>query len=343
MNLSLQNISTTVPNHSSRLHPYFVTGFTDKNQKGIRQFNTKKSSTNNNLSNSVVVWGINLTSQVGRGRITKQESNMIKLAPYQKSIIIGLLLSDGWLTIASKTTKNARLGFKQSLDRSTYVWFVFNLLSHYCNSSPQLTKGVRSGKPFYALNFFTRSLPCFTELHTLFYPSGTKIIPSNIYELLTPVALAHVIQGDGLAVRHGLFICTDSYKLVDIVRLMNVLIIKYRLECIIHYHTSTQPRIYIRQRSMPLLRDIVRPHMEKSMLYKIEAKLKVKPVKEPKIEVTNLESGEIIKFVTIKEAAKALNVSHPTIAYYLKNKNKKRKPLLGKYSLNYIGKEEVVV
>jgi hypothetical protein len=177
----------------------------------------------------------------------------------------------------------------------------------------------------------------------LFYPSGTQIIPSNIYELLTPVALAHVIQGDGLAVRHGLFICTDSYKLVDIVRLMNVLIIKYRLECIIHYHTSTQPIIYIRQRSMPLLRDIVRPHMEKSMLYKIEAKLKVKPVKEPKIEVTNLESGEIIKFVTIKEAAKALNVSHPTIAYYLKNKNKKRKPLLGKYSLNYIGKEEVVV
>jgi len=27
----------------------------------------------------------------------------------------------------------------------------------------------------------------------------------------------------------------------------------------------------------------------------------------------------------------------------VKNKNKKRKPLLGKYSLNYIGKEEVVV
>ncbi len=79
--------------------------------------------------------------------------NMIKLALYQKSIIIGLLLSDGWLIIASKTHKNARLGFKQSLDRSTYVWFVFNLLSHYCSNYPQLTKGVRLGKPFY-LNFF---------------------------------------------------------------------------------------------------------------------------------------------------------------------------------------------
>ena len=84
------------------------------------------------------------------------------------------------------------------------------------------------------------------------------------------MALAHVIQGDGLAVRHGLFICTDSYKLVDVVRLMNVLIIKYRLECTLRYHTPTQPRVYIRERSMPILRDLVRPFMVKSMFYKID-------------------------------------------------------------------------
>lgn len=46
---------------------------------------------------------------------------MIKLPPYQKGLIIGLLLSDGWLTFASKTNKNARLGFQQSLTKSNYV------------------------------------------------------------------------------------------------------------------------------------------------------------------------------------------------------------------------------
>jgi hypothetical protein len=69
--------------------------------------------------------------------------------------------------------------------------------------------------------------------------------------------------------RHGLKICTDSYSVQDIVRLMNVLIIRYRLKCSIHYHTPTQPRIYISERSMPLLRTIVRPHIHSSMANKI--------------------------------------------------------------------------
>jgi hypothetical protein len=63
---------------------------------------------------------------------------MIVLAPYQYSIIIGLILSDGWIIFGSKTHKNARFGFKQSLAHSIYVLFVFNILSHYCSSSPHL-------------------------------------------------------------------------------------------------------------------------------------------------------------------------------------------------------------
>ena len=82
-------------------------------------------------------------------------------------------------------------------------------------------------------------MPCFTELYSLFYPSGVKVIPNNIYELLTPVALAHVIMGDGSRQRHGLILCTDSYSVSDIVRLINVLIIKYRLDCTLRYHTNS--------------------------------------------------------------------------------------------------------
>lgn len=76
-------------------------------------------------------------------------------------------------------------------------------------------------------------------------------------------------MGDGSAQRHGLIICTDSYSVEDIVRLINVLIIRYRLDCTLRYHTPTQPRIYIRQRSIPLLIDIVLPHIQPSMLYKL--------------------------------------------------------------------------
>jgi len=139
----------------------------------------------------------------------------MKLAPYQYSVVIGLLLSDGWLSFASKTNKNAWLGFHQSLDHSVYVLFVFNILSHYCSNSPQLRSAIRAGNRTYSLQFFTRSLPCYTELSSIFYVNKVKVIPNNIYELLTPVALAHWIQGDGSHARHGLVLCTDSYTTQD--------------------------------------------------------------------------------------------------------------------------------
>jgi len=171
---------------------------------------------------------------------------MIKLPAFQKSVIVGLILSDGWLRFPSKTSKSALIGFKQSLAHSDYVFFVFSFLSHYCNNTPQLKKGIRAGKEFYGLEFVTRSLPCFTELYNIFYVNGVKVIPNNIYELLTPVAFAHLILGVLCCAREGslllallrrgkgIYLCTDSYTIQDVVRLMNVLIIRYELKCTLH-------------------------------------------------------------------------------------------------------------
>lgn len=108
-------------------------------------------------------------------------------------------------------------------------------------------------------------MPCLTELYSLFYLNGVKIIPHNIYDLLTFIAFAHLIMVDGSADKSGLKICTDSYSIEDVVRLINVLIIKYRVECTIREHRKNQYRIYIKQRSMPLLRNIVQPYFETTM------------------------------------------------------------------------------
>jgi hypothetical protein len=116
-------------------------------------------------------------------------------------------------------------------------------------------------------------MPCLTELHYLFYPNGVKIVPYNIYELLTPIAIAHMIMGDGSVKPHGLIICTHSYTVQDVVRLMNVLIIRYRLECILRTFKKDKYGIYIRQCSMPSLFNIVFPYMHTSMLYKLKSSL----------------------------------------------------------------------
>ena len=140
----------------------------------------------------------NLTSGVGWGRHTKQERNMIAIPPYQYSVIVGLLLSDGWLIIPGTTHINPRLGFSQSLSHFKYIWFVFNALSHYCENLPVIRERKRAKKTtHWAVDVVTRSLPCFAELHSLFYVNKVKVIPQNIYDLLTSVAFAHLIMGDG--------------------------------------------------------------------------------------------------------------------------------------------------
>lgn len=84
----------------------------------------------------IVPWGTNLSSNVGYPRFNKIINNMVELPFLIKSIIYGILLSDGWLNFASKNNKNARLGFKQSFKNLLYLLAVFNTLSHYCSSTP---------------------------------------------------------------------------------------------------------------------------------------------------------------------------------------------------------------
>ena len=276
---------------------------------------------------SIVVFGTNLTSTVGN-KFTRTQLAMVKLPPFQYAVLIGLILSDGSLRFFSKHHKNASLGFCQSAAHSYYFWFIFLLLSHYCSSYPRLKIGSSLGKKTIGLQFETRSMPCLTELRFLFYPNGVKIIPNNIFELLTPIALAHMIMGDGSVQRHGLIICTDSYTIQDVVRLINVLIIRYRLECTLRFHSATQPRIYISQSSMPLLLNIVSPFMHSSMLYKLKSALS-NPSNRKKIEVFDKYTNQTTYYNSISEAARALNINHSVIVKYFNNNQ--QKPYKGQY------------
>lgn len=79
-------------------------------------------------------------------------------------------------------------------------------------------------------------------------------------------------MGDGTSQSSGLIICTDSFSIEDVVKLINVLTIKYRFSCTLHSDRN-RFRIYIRKNSMPQLISIVLPYMVPSMLYKLKIKL----------------------------------------------------------------------
>lgn len=92
-------------------------------------------TSNTNYNNkSLILWGYNLYFTVVI-KLTKNELNIIKLPCFIKSVMIGLLLSDGYIVFSTKS-KNGRLGLTQSLSHSSYLYFVFNLLAHYCPIYP---------------------------------------------------------------------------------------------------------------------------------------------------------------------------------------------------------------
>jgi len=50
-------------------------------------------------------------------------------------------------------------------------------------------------------------------------------------------------MSDGVSQQYGLLICTDSFSVPDVIRLINILKIRYDLNCSIHY-SKNLPRIY---------------------------------------------------------------------------------------------------
>jgi hypothetical protein len=63
--------------------------------------------------------------------------------------------------------------------------------------------------------------------------------------MLTPVSIDHLIMSDGTALSGGIRICTDYFTVLDVVRWINVLRIKYRLKCTLHM-LDKKARIFIR-------------------------------------------------------------------------------------------------
>jgi hypothetical protein len=74
-------------------------------------------------------------------------------------------------------------------------------------------------------------------------------------------------DGTGNAWR-GLYLCTDSFSNYDIIRLMNVMLIRYGIESNFVF-VSGKPRIYITSSPNNKVYKLVINYIHASMLYKI--------------------------------------------------------------------------
>jgi heme/copper-type cytochrome/quinol oxidase subunit 1 len=220
----------------------------------------------NNRCKDLVVYGSNLSSTVNYPPYTSIVRYMVNIPSHLQSILVGILISDAWLQI--NKAGNTRLAFKQSIDKLEYLFYVFNKLSHYCSTYPHLTKTNINGQIFYGISFSTRSYPCFTELYQICYNKSIKIVPLNLYEIVTYEALAHWIMASGTKTYNGITLQTQSFTVKEVVFIVNVLIHKFHLKCSIHMQRG-QPTIYISSKSMEKIQAYILPYICNSMRYKL--------------------------------------------------------------------------
>lgn len=126
-------------------------------------------------------------------------------------MLLGLLLSEAGLSKQAKS-KNARLALKQSMIHFPFLFSTFNILSHFCSSVPYSDHALLKSRQYYGIRLESRAYSCVTSLYNIFYNDKVKIVPADIYNLLTPLAFAYWIMGDGLGNFYKeLYLCTDSF------------------------------------------------------------------------------------------------------------------------------------
>ncbi len=189
------------------------------------------------------------------------------------SIIFGTLLGDGFAE-RRNTGEGTRICFYQEDSHVKYLLWLHSILSDlgYCNEtipkiSTRLGKGSKVRK---IIRFSTWSFSSFNWIHELWYVDKKKVVPKNIGEYLTPLALAIWIMDDGARVSSGLKLCTNSFTYSEVLILVNVLNTNFDLKAsVISSGKKDQYVLYIWKQSMEKLRQIVSPYIIPEIKYKI--------------------------------------------------------------------------
>lgn len=176
---------------------------------------------------------------------------MKKLTKLQYSVITGLLLSDGTLVKRNKGLKaGAYFSLKQTCNPENihmdahveFLHYVFELFKDLTNlSEPKVNFNIRNNKKYPYIYFNTIICQPFTELHNNWYINNVKILPSNISQLIDPIALAFWAMGDGGKCGKGFHLNTVAFSTLEVKLLIEVLKTNFDLNCSIH----SRNRIYI--------------------------------------------------------------------------------------------------
>jgi ubiquinol-cytochrome c reductase cytochrome b subunit len=186
------------------------------------------------------------------------------------SVLIGCMLGDGHAE--RNQNGGVRFRFKQSIKHKDYIFWLYEFFNSrgYCNNNLPIFFNQKLGLVYKeAYRFDTYSYTSLLWLYRLFYNHNKKkIIPVNISDYMTPLALAIWVMDDGTFKKPGVRIATNSFKLEEVELLQLTLYNKFTIKTSLHKNKDKY-QLYIKQESIKLLKELITPYLHKSMFYKL--------------------------------------------------------------------------
>jgi len=208
------------------------------------------------------------------------------LTSLQKEVAVGALLGDCTLNVLKSPTKPT-LKFEQGarkVNDKSYIDFLYTVFAPLVGScpKPRYKNGI-----VHSYHFRTLGSPQFLFYSQQFYAENSlgqrkKVVPKNIHQMLTPIALAIWFMDDGSLQTHGnsrtknstYILHTEGFTFQDNKILQKALGDVFGLQTSLHKDTrenGTLYRLYIGASDSKKFREIVEPYILPVMKYKLGA------------------------------------------------------------------------
>ena len=189
-----------------------------------------------------------------------------------KSILVGLILGDGYLTRFVGRSRKSSIDIKGDNKYLPYLKWLHEKLKPFGVSELKPKKG------YHQHRFYTKTNWEIGELREIFYPKGKKIIPENIADFLkNPLTLAVWYQDDGTLdcrskYHYNALFATHCFSFSECKLLAEVLNKNFNLDvrvCRCQMRGKVRYRLYVTSKSMERFINIVKPFIISCFRYKI--------------------------------------------------------------------------
>ncbi len=187
------------------------------------------------------------------------------LTPEARSVIVGCLLGDGYLT------PNGSLQVEHCLAQAAYTSWKYEKLQAIVGQQPKMVERYdrRTNKTYRSVRFYTKAV--LKDFRDGFYQDRRKIVPSFLGDILDPLAVAVWFMDDGgrgARTPRGLVFNTSCYSAREQVLFQEILYDLFGLVTSIHQHGKGF-QLYIKAESFALFSDLVSPYLIAPMRYKL--------------------------------------------------------------------------